>query len=542
MDPVADGRAREDRASASVPIGAGMTWRTAISVGLAALGAGGTAFAQPPPPPPPPAAPSTSSAAAEAAPPAATSEMAPSTPIAVPVSPVVLPSIPGDTGHFEFGSYGRVQIASDGQGGTGREANVVAHGNRIDEDSYAELELRREDTYAPGITSKVVFTMAFFPPFFHFSGDASQAIAIRNLYAQGTYGDLNLWVGSRMYRGDDIYLLDWWPLDNQNTIGGGAGYKVHWASDETTFQAHVGMQRLDDSTYQYEQLAAPTPQVLAAQAGPSTVNVTTLDRPRTIETFKITHLFKHPNPAQKDGFKIIAYGEAHEISAGVYTDTTVSPPNQTPLPADTGWMIGTELAYWTGERDTFVQLYLRHAEGLAAYDPLATPLTFANDRTTAGSTENLVALGGNYEVGPFGLLLGAYLRAFRDGDPSPVTSQKYDEGILAVRPQLYLGERFGVAVEGAFESKRFAVLDPQTGAPLTASEWRFGIIPYFSPSGRGSYKRPQLRFIYNLTARNSATEELYPSQFPAVDPFSQRSVSHYVGFGAEWWFNSSSYP
>jgi maltoporin len=463
--------------------------------------------------------------------------MAPSTPIASPSAPIALPTIPGDTGRFEFGSYGRVQVASDGRGGTGREANIVSHGNRIDEDSYAELELRREDQFAPGVTSKVVTTLGFFPPFFHFTGDATQAIAIRNLYAQGTYDDLTLWVGSRMYRGDDIYLLDWWPLDNQNTVGGGAGYKVHWATDETTFQAHVGMQRLD-STYQYEQIPAPVPSVLAAQTGPSAVNVTTLDRPRTIETFKITHLFKHPNPAQKDGFKLILYGEAHEISAGVYTDTSVNPATQTALPADTGWMVGTEVAYWTGQRDTFVQLYFRHAEGIAAYDPLAVPLTFANDHTTAGSTENLVALGGNYEVGPFGILVGGYLRAFRDGEVSPTSSQKYDEGILAVRPQLYLGERFGVAVEGAFEARRYAVLDPQTDAPLTAQEWRFGVIPYFSPSGRGSYKRPQLRAIYNLTARNNATRELYP----ALDVFSQRNVEQYIGLGVEWWFNSSSYP
>ncbi len=508
----------------SVPAAAAALLLSLVSLAVPAHAQPLPASSPPPTPPLPPA-------------PAASTEMAPSTPIASPSAPIALPSIPGDTGRFEFGSYGRVQMASDGRGGTGREANVVAHGNRIDEDSYAELELRREDQFAPGVTSKVVTTLGFFPPFFHFSGDATQAIAIRNLYAQGTYDDLTLWVGSRMYRGDDIYLLDWWPLDNQNTVGGGAGYKVRWATDETTFQAHVGMQRLD-STYQYEQIPAPVPSVLAAQAGPSAVNVTTLDRPRTIETLKITHLFKHSNPARKDGFKLILYGEAHEISAGVYTDTSESPAAQTALPADTGWMVGTEVAYWTGQRDTFVQLYFRHAEGIAAYDPLAVPLTFANDHTTAGSTENLVALGGNYESGPFGLLVGGYLRAFRDGEVSPTSSQKYDEGILAVRPQLYLGERFGVAVEGAFEARRYAVLDPQTDAPLTAQEWRFGVIPYFSPSGRGSYKRPQLRAIYNLTARNNATRELYPAQ----DVFSQRNVEHYVGLGVEWWFNSSSYP
>ncbi len=466
----------------------------------------------------------------------------------VPVTPAEPPTgaIPGpvetmpntaDGGRFEFGSYGRLQLGSDLRGGTGRSANIVAYGDRIDEDSYAELELRREDRFAPNVTSKVVATLALFPPFFHFSGDATQAMAMRNLYAQATFGDWNLWIGSRMYRGDDIYLLDWWPLDNQNTVGGGVGTKLKWTTDETLIAAHVGMQRLD-SPYQYETSPAPIPPVLAAQGGPGAVNVTTLDRPRTIETLKITHLFKHTNPAQKDGFKVILYGEAHEISAGVYTDNTQSPPAQTGLPADTGWLVGTELAYWTGQRDTFVQLYLRHAEGLAAYDPLAVPLTFANNRTTQGASETLAALGGNWETGPIGVLVGAYVRSFRDASTSPTTSEKYDEGIFAVRPQLFIGERWGLAFEGAFEARRYAVIDPQTDQPLDASEWRFGVIPYYSPSGRGSYKRPQLRLLYNLTARNQAARELYP----ALDVFSQRPVEHYLGMGAEWWFNSSSYP
>ena len=66
---------------------------------------------------------------------------------------------------------------------------------------------------ASEIKSKVVATLALFPPFFHFSGDELQSIALRNLYAQAIYKDWTLWAGSRMYRGDDIYLLDWWPLE-----------------------------------------------------------------------------------------------------------------------------------------------------------------------------------------------------------------------------------------------------------------------------------------------------------------------------------------
>ncbi len=79
---------------------------------------------------------------------------------------------------------------------------------------------------------------------------------------------------------------------------------------------------------------------------------------------------------------------------------------------------------------------------------------------------------------------------------------KYDEGTLVVRPQLYLGEHWGLALEGSYQERRYGVIDPVTGSQLDASEWRGGIIPYFSPSGRGSYKRPQLRAIYAITDRN----------------------------------------
>jgi maltoporin len=43
--------------------------------------------------------------------------------------------------------------------------------------------------------------------------------------------------------------------------------------------------------------------------------------------------------------------------------------------------------------------------------------------------------------------------------------------------------------------------------------------------------------IYDVAIRDSGAQALYP-----VDhPFATRSVEHFIGFGAEWWFNSSSY-
>jgi maltoporin len=432
-----------------------------------------------------------------------------------------------------------VQIASDLRGGTGREANIVSYGTRIDEDSYAELELRREDTFSGGIKNKVVTTLGLFPPFFQFTGDAIQNIGLRNLYDQAQYGALTLWVGSRMYRGDDIYLLDWWPLDNQNTVGGGVGISLPPTSaGETSIALHAGMERLDNPT-QFEQIPVVAP------FGAGTTNVTVLDRPRMTETLKITQLVRNTKAGRhfeddKQGWKVILYGAAQEMSAGVFTDSTVGTVNntQTAYPSEAGFLVGGELAYWTGERDTFIQLFARYAHGLAAYDPLAEPVTFDANRTTNGANEALFAVGGNYEKAWFGLLYGAYFRYFTDGAPQPTSISTYDEGTVDVRPQAFLGDHWGLAVDGSYQARRYAELNPATNAQLTASEWRLGVIPYFSPAGRGSYKRPQLRVIYALTARDAGARALYPAQ----DVFSQRAVEHYLGLGVEWWFNSSSYP
>ena len=436
-------------------------------------------------------------------------------------------------GRFEFGSYGRVYAASDLRGGTGRGTNVVAFGPRIvDEGNYAELELRREDKWSEKVKGRVVATLALFPPFFHFTGKATQAIAVRNLYAQGTYDRVTMWAGSRMYRGDDIYLLNWWPLDNQNTVGGGVGAPIYKSEGpgtayETILQLHAGQQRLDNP-YQFQQIPVVAP------FGFGTVDVTKLDRPRNIETMKLTQ-FIRPGGGSA-GFKAILYGELHQLAAGTFRDplTTVDRG----LPSDSGWMLGSQLTYFTGKRDTYASLVMRHARGIAAYDPLAVPVTFALDRTVSGASETQIAVSGNYEQEEFSVLWAAYVRFFRDGSPAETSIQKYDEGAAVVRPSIFLGDHFGVSVEGSYQQRRMATLIPGTEDALNASVAKFGLMPYFSPSGRGSYKRPQIRLLYVASFRDSGTRALYPIQ----DVFSQRSTEHFLGIGAEWWFNSSSYP
>ena len=44
---------------------------------------------------------------------------------------------------LHFGSYGRATLHFDADGNAGRDTNVIGHGPRIFEPSYAELEFRK---------------------------------------------------------------------------------------------------------------------------------------------------------------------------------------------------------------------------------------------------------------------------------------------------------------------------------------------------------------------------------------------------------------
>jgi maltoporin len=329
-----------------------------------------------------------------------------------------------------------------------------------------------------------------------------------------------------MYRGDDIYLLNWWPLDNQNTVGGG----VARALGGTSIALHAGMQRLDLPS-QFQQAPSPVPYRLGA------TNVTILDRPRTVETAKITHLMRAlSGPGTSDGIKLALYGEAHQMAAGVRRDVALQ--SQIPLPQDSGWLLGSQVVYFTGVRDTYVSLFFRHARGLAVYDPLASPTTLANDRTTRGAHETLFALAGNFDERSFGIMWASYLRFLRTAGAAPTSLDRYDEGIIMVRPHWYVTDHIGIAVEGSYQARRYGILDAASDDPLSVSMVRGAILPYLSPAGRGAFARPRIGLVYAVSSRSDAARTLYPRD----DPFSWRSSEHYFGLAVEWWFNMSSYP
>ena len=449
----------------------------------------------------------------------------------VPVAPadVTYNRPPDYADGFHFGSYGRVVIGGDHRGRRGRDGDIVARGSRLDESTYAELELRREDYWEKtDAYTRAVVTLAVASPLFHQTGTFDANLGVRNLYLEESglgLKNLRIWAGSRMYRGNDIYLLDFWPLDNLNTMGGGLAYTF---GENTELKLHAGANQPNSPLF-FQAVPRPRP-----YAQPGEAEVSILDRQKIISSGKLSHLFWVGNKG--GGIKPIIYGEAHYANEG---QRQVEPRVFEDLPRESGWLVGTQLGMFTGKRSTHLNLVFRASGGLAAYGEFNAPTQLSPQRTSEGAREYLVAAGGNYEVGPFGLLLGSYWRSFRNASPA-LDYDDLAEGVVILRPTVWLGEIAGISVEGSYQAQRRGVLvdDGEGGPqPLFAQMGRVGVIPFLSPGGRGNFTRPHIRLTYLLTMRDPSARSLYPEH----DAFRVRSVDHYIALGAEWWFGSTSY-
>ena len=429
------------------------------------------------------------------------------------------------TGGFYFGSYGRIVAASDLQGRSGRQNLVTTWGPRVDEsDTYAEIELRREDHFA-GMDTQIVATVAYFGPLFHYDGELSERIAFRNLFARVgnllTPG-LNVWAGSRMWRGDDVYLFNFWPLDNLNLIGGGLSYDLE---DIGQLRIAGGLAQPNDPFQRQELTTTPL-----VGFDPSTVLF--LDRPRMVVAGRLT--WWPFGRRARTGMKAILYGEGHFLAAGTRRNEEGF---DEPLPEDAGYVVGAQVGAYLADLNTFANLFVRYGRGLGAYDPLGVPFRAGSVIQTGRAEEFRVALSANWEVDVFGLQVGAYYRYFRDADPNVFGRGSISEGSINLRPMVWLDRFVGIAADVSYSGMAASAISEVTGDPVGGNLFKVGIVPFISPFGRGTYTRPHLRLIYSLTVRDEGTRALYP----ALDPRSANDVEHFFGIGVEWWFSSSSY-
>ncbi len=438
-------------------------------------------------------------------------------------TPGEIPAAEAGPDGFRFGSYGRVMAGSDLNGGRGRPVSVVNHGPRLIEDPYLELDLGYTVRGAKGATFETLVTVAVTDALFHLDGDFDGALALRNAYVEardlGVDG-LSFWAGSRMYRGDDIYLLDLWPLDNLNTVGGGLGWSI---DDDTDVRVHAGLNQLSNPfQYQTIDVAAPTF---------GTEQVILLDRVRTLVSARVERRF--PEAAGDVGFKAVVYGDYQAMGEGEFENEDEV---RIDLPSDLGYTVGAELGTWGFAADGFANVFARYSRGLAAYGELSVPFGFDGDRRVTSA--HLVRLGTSAGArwGRLGVLTGAYIQWFRDGDDAAYDTDDYAEGVFVVRPMIRVTDHFRQAFEVSYQRRIPQGLSARSDTFLEPAMWQFGVMPTLA-TGPELFARPELRLLYAVSLLNDGALDRYPED----DPRYGRDVQHFLGIGAEWWFNSSTY-
>ncbi|XXT24916.1 carbohydrate porin [Sorangium sp. So ce429] len=441
------------------------------------------------------------------------------------------PPPPAESGFF-FGGVGRAVAAMDGELGPGRDADIVWRGSRLDESTFVQLDLERQDYWqSTGATTRVAVRLVVDAPVLHYNNARPWNInmSLRNAFVEerdlGVKG-LSVWIGSRLYRGDNSELLDFWPLDWLNTLGGGVRYDL--PSKRTFVAAHAGISRPLSPYYLQSVDRAPA----LNQPGTATVNL--LDRQRLITSLKASHTVP---VGEKGGVKGVLYGEMHQMPSG--TRETAEAGVYERLPRDSGYVIGAQVSPFTGVNNGHLHLFLRYAGDLAAHGEFGSPSQPAPDGTATGAHELMFTMSANYETGPLGLMASGYVRSFRNASET-FDFADLDEGVLVVRPHYYLADWGGIAVEGSYQAQRRGRVPPPAdpaapGAHPAASHHsgsmvRFGLVPFLNAAGKGDFKRPQFRFIWLVSRRDEGAKALYPQD----DVFSKRTWEHFIGLNVEW--------
>ncbi len=431
---------------------------------------------------------------------------------------------PATTG-FRFGSYGRAIAGTDLRGGKPEKILLVARGPRVVELSYLELDFSYgfETKHGP---LRPVLTLAFAGILFHETGQFDAQPALRNMFLEGAVAkNLHAWAGSRMYRGDDVYLFDFWPLDDQNTLGAGVIYN----GAPLELGVHAGFNRLQHP-FQYQEVEASNP----AQGATTIVQ---LNRQRMVTSATAAYIAR--DIAENVNAKLKVHGELHALPSGAREreDGTVEQ-----LPADSGYLIGAQLgAFGFAPKDSkfrrHVNAFARYARGLAAFDELAPPTSFGPQLKTTRASEVQLALSMAWDHDYGNLMVGAMSRRFIDADTTATDADDAWEYAIGARPLARVVPDIFVGADVSYQARFPRGLNPITLRADDPGMFQVAPMLVFSPMGPSAYDRPQLRLVYRAARLNSAARDLYVPE----DPRHDREWVHFIGAQAEWWFNSSTY-
>ena len=211
------------------------------------------------------------------------------------------------------------------------------------------------------------------------------------------------------------------------------------------------------------------------------------------------------------------------------------------MPADSGYLVGGEVSLYGFEPvdskfRRHVNLFVRYAKGLAAFDELQPPTSLGPDRTVSRANEFTFGISGNYDHALGNIMLGFLTRDFNDstGENSSATAGS--------TPPTFARSRSSAKASSPAPTSRTrrgsrAASTTSRCAPRIPAMFEIAPMLVFSPMGPSGYDRPQLRLVYRAAHLNEGALDLYVPD----DPRHSHEWVHFLGVQAEWWFNSTTY-
>jgi len=429
--------------------------------------------------------------------------------------------------------YGRIGFGFSrfGQTAAGAYMNLGdrrAIGGRLEEGDYLEPGLRYHMLKGGANDTQVDLIMDFEL----FSADGSVLSDLSNdfktlsfvpeqIYLQAhnvlQIKDLDIWIGGRLYRKNDIHIADYFYFNNLPAEGVGVMYKG--------LDAAVLIQTGSSPFYTAD----------LGQGGPVPTDVNPLaKRLRTI------FVAEYQQPLGLRTSYVQGLGEFHVV--GKSRNETVEAPAGV-NPTDIGWVVGAKLHLDFGN-DMFNDTALRYGTGIA------------NGAASGRSTYDTYGV-----AGPDGKYTGAYGIEFvdhflinfeKDLSLNGYTTLNYNRGssnaldgatnalngstenkrvdfAVGVRPVVYFTDQLRLLTEATFQGRKDD--DQKMGTALKLS-----VAPTIAPTAkRGDFwARPEIRLIYTFGYYNHAAVDQLMSPFlKTVGP---TQYAHFIGTRAEWWF------
>ena len=328
----------------------------------------------------------------------------------------------------------------------------------------------------------------------------------------------SIWVGARLFRGDDIHLIDHFYFDDHSSQGFGIKYN-------NTQLAIMYPGSVDTASslppYFYLNIVNGSP-VLGL-------------RNRSV------YILEHIVPVKDGTVKLLA--EYQRLASGSLADTTTS----LNYPADYGYVLGVKYKrnFKTILPGSYYDMSVRFGAGIAnggdgggtktflTYGgPNLNTRNFKHARSIALTGSVLYNVSSGYSVNAYGIFTNSRgasdsLNKTADYRGKQLFNQKTDFAIGA-RGTWYIKNWFHLLHELDFASRKDGTQDP-------AQMIKFSIAPTLVPNGkREVWSRPHFRVVYSIARYNKfAADNLYS---PYLAQTGSKRWGHYFGVKTEWWF------